>query len=117
MSHFYAVNRLVQRAYRRAIAQVPSLPDGHCAEDVRERVEYLGVRGVEPEVRAYAAPNHPGPHYTVVVEGVEYDPTVGHANWSRRLHVPRGTLYIVTERSPHRRWYICRESDASLRNF
>jgi hypothetical protein len=72
---------------------------------MRAVLDYLRARGVDGSLRAYAAPNHPGgPHYTVVVGGVEYDPTVGYANWSRRLRVPRGRLYVVCEHSPHRRW-------------
>lgn len=99
------MHTFVVQATRRALAGLPSPPDGHCAEVVRAVLAYLGARGLDAHARAYAAPNHPGgPHYTVVVGGVEYDPTVGHANWSRRLRIPRGKLYVVGEDSPHRRW-------------
>lgn len=105
------MSTIIQNACQHALKQLPSPPDGHCAEAIRAVLCYLSTRGVSADVRAYVAPRHVGPHYTVLVDGVEYDPTVGHANWSRRLHVPRGKLYIVTERSPHRRWYVLATSE------
>lgn len=109
-----AVSRtIVQTAARYALSQLPSPPDGHCAEAMGAVLDYLAARRIAGHVRAYVAPNHPGgPHYTVVVDGVEYDTTVGYANWSRRLHVPRGKLYVVTEQSPHRRWPVLNGGDS-----
>lgn len=99
------MKQIVQRASAHALANLPSPPDGHCVEALNLVLDYLAARGVEAGIRAYDAPRHIGPHFTIEIDGVEYDPTIAHANWSRPLHVPRGKLYIVTGDSPHRRWH------------
>lgn len=65
-------------------------------------VRYLRARGRRAELVCYRLPGR-GNHYSVAVEDILVDPTVG--DWNKPPHgTHKGQLYYVGPDSPHHNW-------------
>ncbi len=96
------MNRNVYNAYCSVLSAWHGPLDGHCHEIA---LNILDITGKGTLVK-YAIPKkygHAPCHYCIKVNGVIYDPTIGHAEWSKSLGI-KPTLYVVKTTSPHKKW-------------
>lgn len=104
------IDPVVRKAFQDTLAKFRTIPgftspDGWCIEFSEDMVGRLG-RGAEALRRIL--PGRGGGHWTVVYNGVEYDPTAGW--WSRKTRYrPKDAIediYEVNDSSPHHDWEI-----------
>lgn len=97
----------VVRACERALVAAGPVLDGWCHEVVSAARDELAGRDVRLVCRDVGALHGVDErHWTLLVDGVEYDPTIGYAQWSRGVAVPRGALHVVRPGSPHDNWPV-----------
>jgi hypothetical protein len=90
---------------RKALAREGVALNGGCLEASAEMVCCLRAKGADVRLIRRELPYGRGGHWTVATPQVEVDPTIGFWTTDRPRGVSRGALYIVSMKSPHRRWH------------
>lgn len=76
--------------------------DNYSEEVVVLMQKYLKAHGLEAEPVGFRLPGR-GFHYCIETENGIFDPTI--SSWDKLPHgVEAGTLYAVTDSSPHEKW-------------
>lgn len=100
------MHTMVKTAYALAIKEIGDSLDGYCVEAVAIMWKFLRSKRIE----AVAVRRNMGKgegHWTIQVNGIEYDPTYNW--WSGGKD-----LYVVGKGSPHLNWKITGTSVTSL---
>jgi hypothetical protein len=106
------LNTLLLHAHNLAkrFCQTPNL-DGYCLEASVVMVEFLRRRKVA-DVRLCRRLYNGHGHWTIIIHQQEYDPTC--ADWTNRPERSNpGSLYKVTESSPHHQWPLTRVNETA----